>query len=402
MSEENVAMARRLGDRGAEARALWNIVVANVYGGGDASRAVEAGEASLAIARELGDREQLAYTLNDVCRAYMARGDFATASRRLEEARRIWEELDNRPMLGENLTVGSGLHAFRGDYDAALADARSAFSVSESIDNAWGQSHALITVYRIQLERGEFGDAIGSMERCRELGERGGFEYAGIVTRADLSRAHSYLGDGERALALAQEALAIARERVPPAASLAHIARADALITAGDHAAALAALDEVDLTMFPEPDRTFLLVASRLARARVALSTGDPHEAAAIAGDVVRHLRSAEVQILVADALLALGAALIEAGQLSEAERALADAVESAERLGERKPLWEALALSADLATRRGAEEEGAELRRRARVVIAEIAAGISDDDLRGRFLARDDVRALASRGPGR
>ena len=39
--------ARRLGDRAAEARALWNIVVANVYGGGDAARAVEAGEASL-------------------------------------------------------------------------------------------------------------------------------------------------------------------------------------------------------------------------------------------------------------------------------------------------------------------------------------------------------------------
>jgi hypothetical protein len=56
MSEENVVMARRLGDRRAEARALWNIVVANVYGGGDAERAVEAGESSLAIARELGER----------------------------------------------------------------------------------------------------------------------------------------------------------------------------------------------------------------------------------------------------------------------------------------------------------------------------------------------------------
>jgi class 3 adenylate cyclase/tetratricopeptide (TPR) repeat protein len=399
MSEENVAMARRLGDRPAEARALWNIVVANVYGGGDASRAVEAGEASLAIARELGDREQLAFTLNDVCRAYMAEGDLATASRRLEEARGIWEEFDNRPMLGENLTVGSGLHAFRGDYAAALADARSAFSISESIDNAWGQSHALITVYRIQFERGEFGDAMGSIERCLELGERGGFAYAGIATRADLSRALSYLGDGGRALALAEEALAIARERVPPAASLAHVARADALIAAGDHAAALAALDDVDLMMLPEPDRTFLLVASRLARARVALRTGDPQEAAAIAGDVARHLRSNGVQVLVAEALVALGGAFIEAERFEDAERELTDAIVSADRLGERKTLWEALALSADLAARRGAEEDSAGLRRRARGIVEGIAAGISDEELRGRFLARDDVRALAMEG---
>ena len=88
LSEENVVMARRIGDRAAEARALWNIVVANVYGGGDAARAVEAGEASLAIARDLGEREQLAFTLNDVSRAYMASGDFATAAERLAEARR--------------------------------------------------------------------------------------------------------------------------------------------------------------------------------------------------------------------------------------------------------------------------------------------------------------------------
>jgi class 3 adenylate cyclase/tetratricopeptide (TPR) repeat protein len=399
LSEENVTMARRLGDRPAEARALWNIVVANVYGGGDASRAVEAGEASLAIARELGDREQLAFTLNDVCRAYMAKGDVATASRRLEEARGIWEEFDNRPMLGENLTVGSALHAFHGDYAAALADARSAYSISESIDNAWGQSHALISVYRIQFERGEFGDAMGSIERCLELGERGGFAYAAIATRADLSRALSYLGDGDRALALAEEALAIARERVPPAASLTHVARADALIAAGDHAAALAALDDVDLMMLPEPDRTFLLVASRLARGRVALRTGDPQEAAAIAGDVARHLRSNGVQILVAEALVALGGALIAAERFEDAEEELTDAIGSADRLGERKTLWEALALSADLAARRGAEEDAAGLRRRARGIVEGIAAGISDEELRGRFLARDDVHALVVEG---
>jgi class 3 adenylate cyclase/tetratricopeptide (TPR) repeat protein len=401
LSEENVVTARRLGDRPAEARALWNIVVANVYGGGDASRAVEAGEASLAIAQELGDREQLAFTLNDVCRAYMSKGDFATAFRRLEDARRIWEELDNRPMLGENLTVGCALHAFRGDYDAALADARRAYSISESIDNPWGQSHALLMLYRVQLERGAFGEAIASMERCLELGERGGFAYAGIATRADLARTLAYLGDGERALALAEEALVVARERVPPAASLTHVARADALLEVGDDAAARAALDEIDLMMLPEPDRTFLLVASRLARVRLALRTGNPPEAAAIAEGVAGHLRSNGVQILVAEALVALGRALLAADRVEDADRALTDAIERAERLGERKALWEGLGVSGDLAARRGATGDAAERRRRARDIVGEIAAGIPDEDLRGRFLARDDVRSLGSEDPG-
>ncbi|MGH2640076.1 MAG: adenylate/guanylate cyclase domain-containing protein, partial [Actinomycetota bacterium] len=339
MSEENVITARLLGDRTAEARALWNIVVSNVYGGGDASRAVEAGEASLAIARELGDQEQLAFTLNDVSRAHMAKGDFSTADLRLDEARRLWEEVDNKPMLSENLAVGSGLRALHGDYDGALADARAALTISESIDNAWGQSHALITVYRVQLERGELGAAIESMRRCGELGERGGFAYAGIAMRADLSRVHAYLGDGAGALALAEEALAIARERVPPAVSVAFVSEALALIALGRHDEARAPLDAVDFTKLPEPDRTFLMVASQTARAQLALIDGLADEAEVIASETVETLRAGGVQTLVAGALVVLARALAAAGRTEEAEREVRDAIAQAELLGERRML---------------------------------------------------------------
>jgi class 3 adenylate cyclase/tetratricopeptide (TPR) repeat protein len=399
LSEENVLMARRIGDRAAEARALWNIVVANVYGGGDAARAVEAGEASLAIARELDEREQVAFTLNDVCRAYMAKGDFATAAQRLAEARLLWEELDNRPMLGENLTVGSSMHMFHGDFSAALADARQAVEISASIGNAWGESHALLTVYRVEVELGELGAAIDTVQRSMELGERGGFAYAGIATRADLARVIAYLGDGERALALADEALAIALERVPPAASLAHVARADALIALGRLAEAHAPLDEVDLGMLPEPDRTFLMGASRTIRSRLALAEGDVDGAEAIARGLVADLRTKGVVVLNAEALLALARAHVAAGRFEEARDEVAQAIEQAERLGERRVLWEALAVSANEHARIGAEPTASDLRRRARAIVDEISAGLSDADLRRRFLSREDIHALEAAG---
>jgi class 3 adenylate cyclase/tetratricopeptide (TPR) repeat protein len=399
LSEEAVVMARRIGDRAAEARALWNIVVANVYGGGDASRAVEAGEASLAIARELGEREQVAFTLNDVCRAYMAKGDFATAAQRLADARELWEELDNRPMLGENLTVGSSMHMFHGDFAAALADARQAAEISASIANAWGESHALITVYRVEIELGQLGAAMDTVQRSMELGERGGFAYAAIATRADLARVIAYLGDGERALVLADEALAIAFERVPPAASLAHVARADALIALGRQAEAHAPLDEVDLMMLPEPDRTFLMVAERTTRSRLALDDGEVDEAEANAGSLVEELREKGVKVLEAQALFALASTHVAADRFEEAESDLAEAIELAEALGERRVLWEALALSADLNARMGAEQEAAELRARARAIVEEIASGLSDADLRHRFLSRDDTLAFEADG---
>ena len=399
LSEEAVVMARRIGDHAAEARALWNIVVANVYGGGDAARAVEAGEASIAIARELGEREQVAFTLNDLCRAYMANGDFETAAQRLAEARQLWEELDNRPMLGENLTVGSSMHVFRGDFAAALADARRAAEISASIGNAWGESHALIIVYRAELELGRLGAAIDTIQHSMELGERGGFAYAAIATRADLAGVVAYLGDGEQALALADEALAIALEQVPPAASLAHVARADALIALGRHAEAHAPLDEVDLMMLPEPDRTFLMVAARTTRTRLALADGDVDGAEATARGVLEDLRANGVTVLEAQALVALATAHLAADRFEEAGSELADAIEHAERLGERRVLWEALALSAAVQDRKGAEREATELRRQARAIVDEIAAGLADADLRQRFLARDDIRALEEGG---
>jgi class 3 adenylate cyclase/tetratricopeptide (TPR) repeat protein len=388
LSEENVAMARRLGDRVAEARSLWNILVANVYGGGDEARALEAGEASLAIARELGEREQVAFTLNDLSRLDMANGDLPRALRRLEESRGLWEELGNRPMLGENLTLASSIHLLEGDHAAAMSEAGSAVEIAASIDNDWGQAFALFTVYRVQVDRGEFGAAIASMQRCRELGERGGFGYAGIATRADLARTLAYLGDAERALALAEQALEVAAERIPPALPAARVAHAHALVAQGEHAAARDALVGLDARI-PQPERTLVVVGAGLARARLALVAGDPAEAADAAGGALGYLRSIGARILVADALVALAAARIAEGRLEEAEEHLSEALEDAERLGERPARWEALALNARVRDERGAHEEAGEFRRRARGVVDEIAAAIDEEELRGRFLAR-------------
>ena len=396
MSEENAVMARRLGDRGAEARALWNILVANIYGGGDEARAVEAGEASLAIARELGDREQLAFTLNDVCRAYMGIGDFAAAADRLHEARGLWEVLDNRPMLGDNLATGSAMLAMNGAYEAALDEAHRADSVSESVGSAWGRSVAMMTVYRVEVATGALGAAVGSMRRCRELGEQGGFAFGEIGPRADLARLHAYLGDGAGALEIADEALAIARDRMGPAASAAQVARAEAFVTMGNFDGARKAIEEVDLGMFPAPERTLLLASSSIVRTRLALADGDPAGALEIAQGLLRDLRGIGVRHPVTEAQLALAIALIASDRSDDAERELDRAIEGAERLGERTALWEALALAADLRARRGADGEAADLRRRSLAIVEEIAAGL-DVDLASSFLAREDVRALRS-----
>jgi hypothetical protein len=145
--------------------------------------------------------------------------------------------------------------------------------------------------------------------------------------------------------------------------------------------------------MLPEPDRTFLMVAWHTTRSRLALAEGDVVEAEAIARRVVDDLQTKGVVVLEAEALLALARAHMAEDRPEEAMGDLAQAIGHADRLGERRVLWEALASSAELAVRSGGDP--AEPRRRAREVVEEIAAGITDEDLRTRFLSREDVRAL-------
>jgi tetratricopeptide (TPR) repeat protein len=286
--------------------------------------------------------------------------------------------------------------AMEGRFSAALDDARRACAISESVGSAWGQSVALITVYRVELAKGEIGAAMDSIRRCFELGERGGFAYAAIVTRADLAKLHLYCGDVAPALPFADEALATALERMPPATSVAQVARAEALLAIGNRTEARTALDQVDLTMFPEPDRTFLLAQASMARSRLMMAEGDADGAVSLAQTLVRDLGSVGVGYPVTAALVTLVSALLAAGRFDEAERELEAAIEHAERLGERTTLWEALAISAEVHRRRGADREAGDLRRRARALVDRIADDLPDEELRDRFLARDDVRALA------
>ena len=397
LSEDNALMARRLGDRAAEARALWSVLVSNLYGGGgDVARAIEAGETSLAIARDLGDREQAAYALNDLGRAYsMATGRFAEAAERLEKARALWEELDNRPMLGDNLGMSSQMRLLVGDQVGAMSEARSALAIAESIGNRWGESSALLAVYRIELERGEIGAAMASMQRCEEIGEQGGFLYAGVATRADLARVTAYLGDGAGALVSAEQAVALAAERFPPGAPIAAVGQAEARIALGDLEGARRSLAQVEGSLLPEPERTFVLAFAGLAGARLALASRDAGEAARAAEDVVRFLAANRAEVHVADALVILARARLALDLREEAEHILEDAVGRSGRLDEPLPLWEALALKAEMLHRRGAEREAVDSRGRAREIVDRVATGIDDEELRRGFLAREDVIAL-------
>jgi class 3 adenylate cyclase/tetratricopeptide (TPR) repeat protein len=393
-SHQTVALARELSDRDAESKALWNLMNLNVYGGGDNAEAVEVGERSLALARELDAREQVAFTLTDIWRVYTAVGDLAAARESLDEARSIWREVGNLPMLGETLASSATLSRLTGNDEDALALGREGRSVAESIGNLWGQSHASMSFFEVYLDRGELGTAIDMMRDAIDLGERAGLLAPQVRTRSTLAVTYAYLGDRERARETSRVSLDVATERLPSARAWALASIAEIHLLASELDEADAALADSNVELSSEPLRSEASVLVPLLRGRIADARGDHERAIEIAVDVLDRLDRAGIRPFTEEAMLLNGTALAAAGRTPEAERTLREARSAAESVGHRRILWEIVAKLGRIV----GDEEHAELREEARGIVETIADTL-DSDLRASFVDRPDVRELSTEG---
>jgi class 3 adenylate cyclase/tetratricopeptide (TPR) repeat protein len=393
LAERTLALAGRLADRPAEAKALWNLMILTIYGGGDAREAVDAGERSLAIARELDDRRQLAFTLTDLWRPYAAVGDMRSALACLEESRPIWRELDNLPMLCENLSSTAQIAGAIGRNDEALALCDEAYATAEEIGNPWGQSYSLLNAYPVDVTLGNYGRAIARMHECMELGERSGFLIPLALTRADLGVLHGILGRFEEGRELIDEAFDAANEINPVTLPWVLVSKAALSLAAGELDEAEDALARCDVDKYPGA-----LVAAALVeqvRGEVALARKDAALAIEIADASLAWLYELDLARFLPAALLLKGRALDAFGRAEKAEAALREARAEAERLGARPILWQADAALASIASDRGDPAEATQLLAESRATIDAIAATIDDEDLRASFLGSPDVRAV-------
>jgi class 3 adenylate cyclase/tetratricopeptide (TPR) repeat protein len=396
VSEQTVSLARELGDRAAESKALWNLMNLNVFGGGDLREAVEVGERSLALAREVNARQQMAFTLNDLWRPYAAIGDLRRSRASLEEAETLWRELGILPMLTENRASLASLFRMAGDDRQALALAEEAVRIAEEIGNLWGQSYGLLNVYGIYRDRGDVGKAMATMESSIAIAERGGFIPPLGTTRADLASVLAYLGAFDRAHAVLRIALQVAEER-PITLPRVMGAKAELHLLAGELDEAEAAVGDTEFERLPEPLRSTESFHMALVRGRIAVARGEHAQAVEIAETVLERLRSWEIRPFVAEALLLKGRSLAASGNADDAERVLAEARTHAERLEHRLVLWEVLRELSQIAAARGDAEQAAGLRSEARGIVERIADGLDDEGLRSSFLARPDVRVVLS-----
>lgn len=385
-------LSRDLGDRAAQARLNWNLMLTYLFSS-RLSQALTHGELALALARELEDREPLAFVLNDLCRLYVCLGRFADAHTVIHEARDLWSMLENQAMLADSFGSEAEASFQEGDHTKALELAKQGLRLSEKIENMWGKAYNRMLMSFIYFDLGEIGRAIQLSEQALTEGERAGLVASSTSHRAELGWYYGYYGAIEKGFDLLEQALRIAEEKQPGFRSLPLALKARLLLFTGEIKPAQDIAGDRPLEPITIPYSRYTTLVC-LANVELALASQDYERALILAEELFRQV-SPLTHVDLPDILRRKAQALAGLDRLEQAHKTLTEARWRAERLGSKHHLWTVLFDLADVSLSLGRHEEAKEQREEARKVIAGIAESLREVGLRDSFLNQPRVRRL-------
>ncbi|WP_309721132.1 tetratricopeptide repeat protein [Armatimonas sp.] len=209
--EQSLAIAREVGDRESTARALGNLGLVAVYQGDyPAARVYQ--EESLAIRREMGDRGGIARALLNLGMVPASQGDYPAARLLYEQSLAIARELGNQGVVTNALLNLGSLASFQGDYASARVYQEESLAIAREVGNRGGIANALNGLGDVASFQGDYASARVYQEEslviAKELGDRGSIANA----LNGLGNVAFSQGDYGSARLLYEESLAIKRE----------------------------------------------------------------------------------------------------------------------------------------------------------------------------------------------
>jgi class 3 adenylate cyclase/tetratricopeptide (TPR) repeat protein len=390
-------MAKDMGDRAAEAKILWNLsLVAARYE--DFREGYEYGEQALALARELGLQELAAFTLNDLGWAYIPLGDLEKARNVLHEARSLWKEVDNKPMLVDNYATCSMVSYLEGKFDQALKESELGLQISKEINNLWGQAYSQICSGWIFFERGEPDQAIKSMKECLRLSIQAGFLVPLISLNVELSAIYASFGAAKKA----REHMRQSRLQgfsFPSWENLwMNTYGARSLLYIGEANEAEALLEDNEITK----ETPLVHIFTTAVHQEIARNKKDYHKVIELSNVIIETAKSG-LHLFTEQNIGYKGEALLRLGRMEEARDYLGTAISLMENKNIRRLLWQAHTAMAELEAKMGNLSIAFEHQRKAVDIIyfiADRAGSISvetGEDLRASFLNLPEVKDALS-----
>jgi len=404
LCQRSLSLAQQVGDPLAEAKTYWNQM--NLYRLTDQNlHALQAGEDALTILRGLPTeeaqrvevREQLAYTLNDFYHVSSATQSVELALDYLEEARALWTELENQPMLADNLATAALGYFSLNELNKSLSFSEQAYQLSKSTNNLWGMSYSRYMVGLIYWERGDVEQAFQMMNETISLGQQAGFIIVQIMNRWFLAWIYAALGAFDKGFEIAGEIIGQLpqvetfsslwqRYSIPLMAELfilkGEISKAEEQLSQGE---------DIDMEM----NAIFAYFYLRT-KSRVALARKNFDQALKLAQEMVSLIHTSGSLYYLED-LYFRGIVLIEMGRLEQGYETLMEARERAKTQGSKWTMWKILTALYQVERQRGDSSAAEKLLNEARENIIYIADHIGDEGLRTTFLAQPEVMEVLS-----
>jgi predicted ATPase len=178
----------------------------------DYARARSLVEASLALYRELNDRQGIAYCLNLLSHGQMMTGDLAGSKASLEEGLAIVRELGDNRGIGYALFFLGALHLATDDLSSARPILEESLAHLQAADDTWWVGNTLIQLGWAINRQGDPDGALQLFDRALDISTQ--FDDTRGTARALLyiAEARSSLSDFEAARQNYDEALKLCRE----------------------------------------------------------------------------------------------------------------------------------------------------------------------------------------------
>jgi class 3 adenylate cyclase/tetratricopeptide (TPR) repeat protein len=405
-ADQLLALARRAGDRKAEATALIQ--------GANAAQWLEDFDAALGLAQEAvtvseasGDQIGIAGGLSIRGFTLSLQGRLDAGAREIERAFAIGRSLGNAALVGETAFLRLLTPIWQGRFQEALAFAGEGVRVGREhrlvvplIRGLWGEGVALAGI-------GEYESALSALDESLRLAERIGDERNVSRTMNTVAWLRIDCGDVEAGLELGVRSLELARRR-QHATGLERVAfiqanQAVASIAKGDLHGAADALEEAHhIVQHPPVSRwmTWRYAMHCFATmGELALARGDLDAAGRCADQVLEIAVPTQSRKYESRARRLKGQVATARRRWDDAEAALGPALHTAESIGEPRQTWKTHAALGRLHQARGQPDVAHHHYRAGRELVERILAGVSEPGLRAGLEGSPDIQELRIKG---
>lgn len=400
LADEALALARQLGDKAAEAKVLWGLLLVETWGEGDNEKALAYGLRSLELAHEMGLIEQMGFTNQDLAHAYRNLNRLEDAQRTNQAALEIWQELGNLPLLVDAHNQQQTNHFLMGELAASLASGEEALYLSQSIGHAWSRTVSLGFLIVTIIELGDPGRAIEMIEERERLTAAVGTgfhtTYKYLVYQHYLSLALS-LGVWNHETQLAAEVCENRHELIPVFFLYIMAAVIQFEVVQGNLEQAQQLWNEVSPDWHPDKLAPHVAGPLRAAELSLLLAQNNLQLTLERAQNAEELFRQIGCLVYLPEVLWLQGRAEMGLKQWTQAKETLTEALKISQHNGERRLRWRILSDLAKIAAAQGKQNEAVRYRKMGQDVISYIVDHIVNEELRTSFLATTAVQQLYS-----